>query len=112
MYAAVANRTAEIGTLRALGFQRSNILLAFLLESLFLGLLGGIFGLLCACVLQLISVSTTNFQTFSELAFSFVLTPKIVLQGLAFSLSMGFLGGILPALRAARMPLVEALREA
>jgi ABC-type antimicrobial peptide transport system permease subunit len=112
MYAAVANRTAEIGTLRALGFQRSNILLAFLLESLFLGLLGGIFGLLCASVLQLISVSTTNFQTFAELAFSFVLTPKIVLQGLAFSLSMGFLGGILPALRAARMPLVEALREA
>jgi ABC-type lipoprotein release transport system permease subunit len=112
MYAAVANRTAEIGTLRALGFQRSKILLAFLLESLFLSLLGGIFGLLCASVLQLISVSTTNFQTFAELAFSFVLTSKIVLQGLAFSLSMGFLGGILPALRAARMPLIEALREA
>ncbi len=112
MYAAVANRTAEIGTLRALGFQRTNILLAFLLESLFLGLLGGILGLACASVLQLVSVSTTNFQTFSELAFSFVLTPKIILQALAFALIMGFIGGILPAIRAARMNLVEALREA
>ena len=112
MYAAVANRTTEIGTLRALGFQRSNILLAFLLESLFLGFLGGMLGLLCASVLQLISVSTTNFQTFSELAFSFVLTPRIIMQALAFALIMGLLGGILPAIRAARMNLVEALREA
>ncbi len=112
MYAAVANRTTEIGTLRALGFQRSNILLAFLLESLFLGFLGGVLGLLCASVLQVISVSTTNFQTFSELAFSFVLTPRIVMQALAFALIMGLLGGILPAIRAARMNLVEALREA
>ena len=112
MYAAVANRTAEIGTLRALGFQRANILLAFLLESLFLGLLGGLLGLACASVLQLVSISTTNFQTFSELAFSFMLTPKIILQALAFALIMGFLGGVLPAIRAARMNLVEALREA
>ena len=112
MYAAVANRTTEIGTLRALGFQRSNILLAFLMESLFLGFLGGVLGLLCASILQLISVSTTNFQTFSELAFSFVLTPRIIMQALAFALIMGLLGGILPAIRAARMNLVEALREA
>jgi len=111
MYAAVANRTAEIGTLRALGFQRFNILLAFLVEALILGLLGGILGLSLAALLQLMSVSTTNFQTFSELAFSFVLTPKIALQGLTFSLIMGFFGGILPALRAARMNLVAALRE-
>ena len=112
MYAAVANRTTEIGTLRALGFQRSNILLAFLMESLFLGFLGGILGLLCASVLQLISVSTMNFQTFSELAFSFMLTPRIIMQALAFALIMGLLGGILPAIRAARMNLVDALREA
>ena len=112
MYAAVANRTTEIGTLRALGFQRSNILLAFLMESLFLGFLGGVLGLLCASILQLISVSTMNFQTFSELAFSFVLTPRIIMQALAFALIMGLLGGILPAIRAARMNLVEALREA
>jgi ABC-type lipoprotein release transport system permease subunit len=112
MYAAVANRTAEIGTLRALGFQRSNILLAFLLESLLLGLLGSILGLLCASVLQWISVSTMNFQTFSELAFGFVLTLKIVLQALLFGLIMGFFGGVLPAIRAARMNLVESLRAA
>ncbi|MFO1429578.1 MAG: ABC transporter permease [Candidatus Competibacteraceae bacterium] len=112
MYAAVSNRTTEIGTLRALGFQRSNILLAFLMESLFLGFLGGVLGLLCASVLQLISVSTTNFQTFSELAFSFVLTPRIIIQALAFALIMGLLGGILPAIRAARMNLVDSLREA
>jgi putative ABC transport system permease protein len=110
MYAAVANRTPEIGTLRALGFQRGSILLAFLMESLFLGLLGGVLGLLCASILQLITVSTINFQTSSELAFSFVLTPKIMLQALLFALIMGFLGGILPALRAAQMNLVDALR--
>jgi len=111
MYATVANRTAEIGTLRALGFQRSRILLAFLLEALLLGLLGGILGLLGASLLQWVSVSTTNFQTFSELAFRFTLTLQIALQALAFALIMGFFGGILPALRAARMKLVEALRE-
>lgn len=112
MYAAVANRTPEIGTLRALGFQRSNILSAFLLEALILGLLGGLLGLSFASLLQWVSVSTTNFQTFSELAFGFVLTPEIALQALVFSLIMGFLGGVLPALRAARMNLVDALREA
>lgn len=111
MYAAVANRTAEIGTLRALGFQRSRILLAFLMEALLLGLLSGILGLVGASLLQWVSVSTTNFQTFSELAFRFTLTSRIALQALAFALIMGFLGGVLPALRAARMKLVEALRE-
>lgn len=111
MYAAVANRTAEIGTLRALGFQRWNILLAFLLEALFLGLLGGVLGVGSAALLQWISVSTTNFQTFSELAFRFTLTSDIVVQSLLFGLVMGFIGGILPALRAARMNLVDALRE-
>jgi ABC-type antimicrobial peptide transport system permease subunit len=110
MYAAVANRTAEIGTLRALGFNRSTILTAFLMESLLLGLLGGGGGLFFASFLQFFSVSTMNFQTFSELAFSFALTPKTVLQALGFSLFMGFAGGILPALRASRLAIVEALR--
>ena len=110
MYAAVANRTAEIGTLRALGFQRGSILFAFLMEALFLGLLGGVVGLLCASLLQVVTVSTTNFQTFSELAFSFVLTPRIIVRALLFALIMGFLGGILPAFQAARMKLVDALR--
>jgi putative ABC transport system permease protein len=110
MYSAVANRTAEIGTLRALGFQRKNILLAFLIESLLLGLLGGITGLFFASFMQLITVSTLNFQTFSELSFSFALTFDIVYKGLAFSLVMGFVGGILPAIRASRMNIVDALR--
>jgi len=110
MYAAVANRTAEIGTLRALGFQRRSILAAFLLESLLLGLIGGAAGLFFASFLQLLTISTLNFQTFSELAFSFSLTFGIVWQALAFSLVMGFVGGVLPALRASRMQIVDALR--
>jgi putative ABC transport system permease protein len=110
MYSAVANRTAEIGTLRALGFQRKSILLAFLIESLFLGFLGGMAGLFFASFMQLITVSTLNFQTFSELSFSFALTFDIVYKGLVFSLVMGFVGGILPAIRASRMNIVDALR--
>jgi len=110
MYAAVANRTGEIGTLRALGFQRRSILQAFLLESLLLGLLGGVAGLFLASFLQLITVSTMNFQTFSELAFSFTLTPGIIASSLLFALVMGFVGGVLPALRAARLQIVDALR--
>ena len=111
MYSAVANRTSEIGTLRALGFSRVNILLAFLLESIILGFLGGCTGLFFASVLQFISVSTTNFQTFSELAFRFRLSPGIILKAMAFALLMGFFGGILPAFRASRMNIVESLRE-
>ena len=110
MYSAVANRTAEIGTLRALGFRRRSILIAFLLESLFLGLVGGVVGLFFASFMQLITISTVNFQTFSELAFNFSLTPDIVYRGLAFALVMGFVGGILPAIRASRMKIVDALR--
>jgi putative ABC transport system permease protein len=110
MYAAVANRTAEIGTLRALGFRRRSIMAAFLMESLLLGLVGGIMGLIFSSFLQLFTVSTVNWQTFSELAFSFALTPNIVTRSLVFSLIMGFVGGVLPAFRAARMNIVEALR--
>jgi len=110
MYSAVANRTAEIGTLRALGFQRRSILAAFLVESLLLGILGGLGGLFFASFLQLFTISTLNFQTFSELTFSFSLTPEIIYQALAFSLIMGFLGGLLPAARAARMSIVDSLR--
>jgi putative ABC transport system permease protein len=110
MYSAVANRTAEIGTLRALGFQQKNILVAFLIESLLLGLIGGMAGLFFASFMQLITVSTLNFQTFSELSFSFALTFDIVYKGLVFSLVMGFVGGILPAIRASRMNIVDALR--
>ncbi len=110
MYSAVANRTAEIGTLRALGFQRRNILYAFVLEAMLLGLIGGGAGLFFASFLQFFTVSTLNFQTFSELAFSFSLTFDIAFNALLFSLIMGFVGGVLPAVRAARMNIIDALR--
>ncbi|MBA4391421.1 MAG: multidrug ABC transporter permease [Syntrophus sp. (in: bacteria)] len=110
MYSAVANRTAEIGTMRALGFQKMNILSTFLVEALLLGLLGGITGLFIASFLQFFTVSTMNFQTFSELAFSFTMGPGIIAKALVFSLTMGFVGGVLPAFRAAKMNIVEALR--
>ncbi len=110
MYAAVANRVPEIGTLRALGFQRGSILAAFLLESAFLGLLGGVCGLLGAAFLQFATVSTMNWQTFSELAFRFELTTAIAAKSLAFALGMGLAGGALPALRASRLAIVDALR--
>ena len=110
MYAAVANRTAEIGTLRALGFRRRSIMTVFLLESLLLGLVGGLGGIFVSSFLQLFTISTVNWQTFSELAFSFTLTTDIVIQSLVFSLIMGFVGGVLPAFRASRMNIVEALR--
>jgi len=112
MYASVASRTGEIGTLRALGFSRGSILAAFLGEALLLGLLGGVVGLLGASTMQALSISTTNFQTFAEIAFSFTLTPKIVVISLIFALIMGFVGGFLPAARAARMKIVDALRAA
>ena len=110
MYSAVANRTTEIGTLRALGFQRRSILTAFLVESLLLGFLGGLAGLFFASFLQFFTVSTMNFQSFAELAFSFTLTYEIFYKGMVFSLVMGFVGGLLPAFRASRMVIVDALR--
>jgi len=110
MYAAVAQRVTEIGTLRAIGFQRASILAAFVLESLFLGLIGGGIGLFLASFLQLITVSTMNWQTFAELAFSFTLTATIAGKSLAFALVMGLIGGFLPAVRAARMNIIDALR--
>ncbi|HEY9380480.1 MAG TPA: FtsX-like permease family protein [Burkholderiales bacterium] len=112
MYAAVANRTAEIGTLRALGFRRRGILGAFLLESLALGLVGWVIGIVLASFMQLVHISTMNWQSFSELAFSFALTPGIVAKTLIFALVMGFVGGVLPALRASRLRIVDALRAA
>ncbi|MGH7495237.1 MAG: ABC transporter permease [bacterium] len=110
MYAAVSNRTNEIGTLRALGFRRRSVLSAFLIEAILLGLLGGIIGILLSSLLQFLTISTTNWNTFSELAFSFKLSPAIVVQALIFSVIMGVVGGFLPSTRASRMKIVEALR--
>ena len=112
MYASVSSRVGEIGTLRALGFRRGAVLAAFLVEALLLGFAGGAGGLAAASLMQFASFSTTNFQTFADLSFKFLLTPAIAGETLAFSLAMGFLGGFLPALRAARLEIVDALRAA
>jgi putative ABC transport system permease protein len=110
MYAAVANRVSEIGTLRALGFQRRSILSAFIMEALLLGLCGGLLGVGAASFMQLITISTMNWASFSELAFSFTLTFGIFWKSVLFSVVMGFIGGMLPAVRASRMNIVDALR--
>ncbi|MBY0236924.1 ABC transporter permease [Roseateles sp. PN1] len=112
MFAAVASRTGEIGTLRALGFRRGAVLIAFLGESLLLSLVGGLIGLAAASLMQTVNISTTNFQTFSEIAFQFKLTSAIVWQTLLFALFMGFVGGFIPAWGAARMKIVDCLRAA
>ena len=112
MFGSVASRVGEIGTLRALGFRRGAVLGAFLGEALLLSLVGGAFGLLAASGMQAVDVSTTNFSTFSELAFQFTLTPVIGLQALAFALVMGVVGGFVPAWRAARLRIVDCLRAA
>ncbi len=110
MYAAVAMRKREIGVLRALGFRQLSILAAFLAEAMFLGLAGWAAGLTLASFMMQVKITTLNWTSFSELAFPFVLTPRIVLQSLLFALGMGFLGGFLPAVQAARMKIVDALR--
>ncbi len=112
MYASVASRTAEIGTLRALGFRSSGVLMVFLLEALLLGLVGGIIGLFFASFMQFLTISTMNWQSFAELAFSFTLNPSIIAKSLGFALFMGLLGGFLPAVRASRLNIVDALRAA
>ena len=112
MYSSVAERTSEIATLRALGFHRRDILSAFITESCLLGLVGGTLGIVLASLMQTVSVSTMNWQTFAELSFDFTLTPAIVMESFLFALVMGFVGGLLPALRAARLQIAEALRYA
>lgn len=112
MYSAVANRTVEIGTMRSLGFRRRNIMAAFLVESLFISFIGGIIGLILASFLQFFSVSTLNWNSFSELSFSFALSPDIAISSLIFAVAMGFIGGFLPSVRAARLNIVNSLRAA
>ncbi|MES2764652.1 MAG: ABC transporter permease [Bacteroidota bacterium] len=112
MYTAVANRTVEIGTLRALGFQRRSILTAFLVEALLLAFIGGVVGIFLASFLQFLKISTMNFASFSEIEFSFALSPSIIITSLIFALAMGFLGGFLPSFRASRLKIVTALRSA
>ncbi|HEU4535722.1 MAG TPA: ABC transporter permease [Polyangiaceae bacterium] len=110
MHASVSSRQREIGTLRALGFSRTSILLAFLAESIALALIGGVAGALASTAMGFVSFSMINFASFSELVFSFEPTPQIVGYAVAFAGLMGVLGGFLPALRAARISPVEAMR--
>jgi putative ABC transport system permease protein len=112
MYAIVAARTREIGTLRALGFSRRAILFSFVLESVFLALVAGVIGCLLAFPMNGFSTGTGQTQSFSEIAFAFRITPGIVAFGMVFALIMGLLGGLLPAWRGARLPITTALREA
>jgi putative ABC transport system permease protein len=112
MYAIVSARTREIGTLRALGFSRRSILTSFLIESVILAIIGGAVGCLLAFPMNGFSTGTGQTQSFSEIAFNFRITPGIVLVGMVFAVAMGVLGGLLPALRGARMPITSALREA
>ena len=111
MYAAVAYRTREIGTLRALGFPPFRIVTAFLAESIALALIGGVIGCALALPVHGLSTGTTNFSSFSEVAFKFRITPALLAGGMVFAGLMGAAGGLLPAIRAARIPVARALRE-
>jgi len=111
MYRIVASRTREIGTLRAIGFSRRAILSAFVVESALLGLAGGVIGCLVASTLHGYTTGTSNLQTFSEVAFAFRITPEILATSMGFALTMGVLGGLLPAVRAARLPIATAMRQ-
>jgi putative ABC transport system permease protein len=111
MYSAVAERGREIATMRALGFGAAAVVFSFLIEALLISFVGG--GIACLAVLPLngLTTSTMNFQTFSNLAFAFKITPELLVKGIVFALVMGVIGGLLPAVRAARLPVATALRE-
>lgn len=111
MYAAIARRSAEIGTLRVLGFSKGGILISFLIESLLLSLLGGVVGCLLVLPLNNLTTGIGSFVTFSEFTFDFRITPGIMLTGFVFALVMGALGGLFPATSAARKEILTALRE-
>jgi len=110
MYAAVARRTKEIGSLRVLGFSRGSILLSFIIESVLIAAVGGLMGCALALPFNGMATGTTNFATFSEIAFNFHVTPRLLLNGMIFAVVMGFVGGLFPAWRAARQNIVTALR--
>ena len=111
MYAAVAGRSREIGALRAIGFSRRSILTSFLFESVLLCLLGGVLGCLATLPFNGLSTGSANLATFSEITFAFRFGPSVLLRGVLMALTMGLLGGLFPAIRAVRMPIVSALRE-
>lgn len=112
MYSAVSTRSVEIATLRALGFGGLSVVISVIIEAMLLALAGGFIGaLLIYFVLNGYTVSTLNNATFSQVAFDFAVTPQLMSSGLILALFLGFIGGLLPAIRAARVPIVEALRQ-
>jgi putative ABC transport system permease protein len=111
MYSAVSERGREIATMRALGFNAWSVIFSFLVEALLISLIGGIVGCLVVLPLNGLTTSTMNFQTFSNIAFAFKITPPLLVQGIIFALIMGVVGGLLPAIRAASLPVATALRE-
>jgi putative ABC transport system permease protein len=111
MYAAVAQRGREIGTLQALGFSRAAILFSFLFESCFLALIGGVLGAAAALAMSLVHFSMLNFATWQEISFSFTPTPQIIVSSMIMGGVMGILGGFFPAVRAARMSPIDAIRD-
>jgi putative ABC transport system permease protein len=111
MYSAVAARAREIATMRALGFGGGSVVLSFLFESLLIALVGGILGCIAVLPLNGFTAGTINWQTFSHLAFAFRVTPDLLAAGVMFAVLMGLFGGVLPAIRAARLQVAHALRE-
>jgi putative ABC transport system permease protein len=111
MYSAVAERSREIATIRALGFGEGAVVLSFVIEAMLVALAGGIVGCLAALPLNGLVTQTLNFQTFSHLSFALRVTPGVVGPGNGFALLMGIVGGLPPAVRAARVPVVVALRD-
>jgi len=111
MYSAISARVREIATMRALGFSEANIIVSFICESLFIALIGGIIGCIMVYPINGYTTSTMNWQTFSNVAFAFRITPDLLAEGILFALFMGFIGGLSPSVRAARLPVAIALRE-
>lgn len=112
MYSAVSARTREIATLRALGFGSAPVITSVLVEGLLIGLVGGVVGMVVSYVaFNGVRASTLNFATFSQLTFAFTVTPALLVQGLTYALILGFIGGLLPSLRAAKLPITTGLRE-
>jgi putative ABC transport system permease protein len=112
MYSAVASRTREIATLRALGFSSTPIVFSVLIESIVLALVGGVLGSTVAYfIFNGFTATTMNFQTFSQVTFAFAVTPELLLRAMLWAIVLGLLGGLFPAIRAARLPIAAALRE-
>jgi len=112
MYNSVSARTREIATLRALGFGSGAVIVAVLLESLAIALVGGTIGAAVAYLaFNGFHTATVNWQTFSQVTFAFDVTPQLLIQGIVWATAIGLVGGLLPALRAARLPIADALRE-